>query len=140
MAVNPDDDPSISDECRLLRRIRSQPGFFIVWNSNENAWTISSQAFKGHPQDKRTFSVYLEDVLQEHGLGPDAVILDPEKYSIAAITARLVRELNQVIQRAPEPDDLAHAHVIGDKPSSLQKRLAREAEWVIPPHAAAAPP
>lgn len=126
------DDPTITDECRLLRRIPAQPNAFIRWDANRGRWGISSQAFRNHRRHN-AFSVNLESVLITEGLPLESVLADPARYALASIRAQQARERGQTIQRKPEPDDSSHAHVTGDKPKSVQQELASLAEWVIPP-------
>lgn len=125
------DDPSIPGTSRLFRRIPAQRSF-IVWNSNTQSWRLSSQAFRNQ-KGFNAFSVNLECVLQDLGLGPDAVVRDRECFALVALTAGAVRNENQAVSRQPEPDDPSHGHVEGDKPSSVAGRLADLAMWVIEP-------
>ncbi len=75
----------------------------------------------------------LQVKLDELGLGPEAIVQDRGKFAVAAVSAAVVRGCQQTIQRMPEPNDPAHAHVTGAKPGSVQKQLSRAAEWVVPP-------
>ena len=127
------DDLTILDGWRLLRRIPSQKGVFIVWDSNLNLWRVSSQAFKGHKSDPRRFSVYIEPVLHEHGLDASSVLLDAARYAVVSVTAADARSVQQEIERAPQPSDPAHGHVVGEKTKPVTNRLAELAQWVLPP-------
>jgi hypothetical protein len=133
VAANLADDETIPDDSLLLRRIPAQPKTFIVWNNNEKRWAVSSQAFKNSKQNPIAMSVNLQCVLDEHGLPPDSVIQDPDRYGLAAVPASLVRAHNQAVKREPEPGDPSHAHVPGEKPGAVQRALAAAATWVIPP-------
>ena len=127
-----EDDLSITDDCRLLRRIPAQPNVFIHWDANRRVWGISSQAFRNH-KTQNAISVNLESVLFDLGLAPEAAILDPDKYALAAVTVGRARGLMQTVQRRPEPGDESHAHMSGDKPKSVQQALASSAEWIVAP-------
>lgn len=136
MSTGEVDDPSIENDWRLFRRIPLIVGGIhaqIVWNENSNSWEPSSLAFNSHPDDPRAFSVHLEPVLVENGLGPESVIVDPSKFALVAFTAGQVREQKQLIRRVPIDGEPAHAHVIGDKTGGVRKRLKRCAVWVIAP-------
>lgn len=127
-----EDDPAILDDWRLLRRIPAQPNVFIRWDANRGRWGISSQAFRNN-RNVDAFSVNLENVLLAEGLALESVVLDPEKYALAAITAVQARQHSQTLQKKPEPNDVSHGHVTGDKPKPVQQALASVAEWVFPP-------
>lgn len=130
------DDLSIANDCRLFRRVPMLAGglhALIVWDDNLKSWQPSSLAFGAHPDNPRAFSVHLESVLIERGLDVESVILDRSKFALAAFTAGQARQENQVLERAPEPDQPAHAHVVGEKTTKVRKRLKRCAVWVIPP-------
>ena len=125
------DDSSIDGDWRLLRRI---PLVWLVRDENKGGWTITSQAFQGHPTDRLAFSVQLEPVLLEHGLTHDFAVKDREAFGLAAFTAQQARSLQQIIKRDPIlPDDPAHAKVIGEKTNSIKKKFRDFAVWVIPP-------
>lgn len=124
------DDLSIMDDWRLLKRI---PNDWVLWDENRNVWTISSMAFQGHRTNRRAFSVHLEPVLFENGLTHDFAVQDRNKFGLAALTAQQARSCQQVIQRDPQPDDPAHANVLGEKKDSIKKKLRDYAAWVIPP-------
>ena len=127
------DDETISDDSVLYRRVPAQPKVYMVWNYNTMCWVISSQAFKNHKENRLAFSVHLKEVVERLGLSLDAVVQDRSKFALASLTARQVREHRQVINRMPEPGDPAHAHVLGEKPGSVQRALATVAVWVLPP-------
>ena len=52
---------------------------------------------------------------------------------LVALDAAYVRDLGCSITRSPTCDDPGHVLVSGPKPASVQKKLARAAEWVVPP-------
>lgn len=125
------DDSTIENDWRLFRRISPQ----WVVPDGAGGSRLSSQAFQNHPTNPLAFSVHIERVLQQLGLPNESIIAGHSGYSVAAITAGLVRQHKQVIQRAAETADPAHAHVLGDKPGSVKKAFAKAAVWVIPPPA-----
>lgn len=138
MAAAEVDDPSIENDWRLLKRIPiAVDGVcpHIVWDKNLNEWIISSVAFNAHPANLRAFSVHLEPVLIENPMTAASVLLDAEKFALAAFTAGQARAAAQVINRDPRPVEPAHAHVLGDKKKSIRKALRDYAVWVISPPA-----
>jgi hypothetical protein len=110
------DDPSIGDSMRLWRRI---PPWHFVYDANLQRWRPSSSAFDNDP-DGHPMSVILEEMVLK--VKRDA-------------NAGLVRASGQIIARDPRPEEPAHALVIGTKPKSIQRRLAKESIWVIAPPA-----
>lgn len=130
------DDSSIPDKARLLRRIPIKPSHIVCDPKVEGGMRPSSAAFENHP-DGSPMSVQLEDVLRELGQEPDSALRNHEGFALAAITAGLVRSCNQGVVRNPTGDDPAHAEVVGDKPKSVRKRLAKSAVWVVFPEVVA---
>jgi hypothetical protein len=132
------DDPSIPNDSRLFRRIPADANH-IVWDDTAKAYTLSTQAFRNLQKNPPAFSANLECVLQPLGLGPDAVIKDPERYGLIALPVALVRQQGQGVERHPEPDDESHGHVVGEKPKSVAREFIRavtqgqQIQWVIPP-------
>jgi hypothetical protein len=132
------DDPSIPNDSRLFRRIPADTNH-IIWDGTAQAYRISSQAFRNLQDNPPAFSVNLDCVLQQHGLGPDSVIIDPTRYGIVALPVALVRTQGQAVERHPEPGDPSHGHVVGNKTSGVKKAFVRavtqgqEIQWVIPP-------
>ncbi len=53
---------------------------------------------------------------------------------MVALTAGFVRSLKLSVATQPETDDPGHLWVSGKKTASTKKKLARRAEWVIPPN------
>lgn len=132
------DDPSIPNDSRLLRRIPADANH-IVWDDTLRVYRLSTQAFRNLQKNPPAFSVNLDCVLQELGLGVGTVIKDPARYGLIALPAALVRQHQQAIERHPEPDDPSHGHVVGDKPKPVAKEFIRavtqanEIQWIIPP-------
>src|SRR5438132_1666293 len=113
------DDPTISDDEQLLRRIR--PDWFVP-DYNLNRWRPSSAAFQNSP-DKSPMSVHLTSVLNANNLSLDSVLLGHEGYGLARFQAQVARNLNQLIVRDPLPNDSAHALVTGEKTESRRRKL-----------------
>src|SRR5688500_17398002 len=105
------DDPSISSTVDLWRRLT--PGkHWIVWDERERRSRASSAAVQN--LEARQLSVcitcdapadFSAEMFKKH-----------PGYGVAAITAGQCRVLNQGVVRAPAPDEIAHGHMVGDKP------------------------
>ena len=122
------DDLTVPNEAQLLRRI--PPWHFI---KDENGQIRpSSAAFDNHPNGS-PMSVILADILAQTGRDPEAALVGHEEFALALITAGLARECGQGIAREPLPDEPAHAVVFGEKPKRVQRKLAKESRWIIPP-------
>lgn len=123
------DDPTIADDDRLLRRI-----FPDWWVPDEKAsgMRLSTAAFDDYP-DGSPMSVHLGSVLERLGLPNESVLRGHEGYGLAELSAGTVRSLGQGIVRMPEPDWPAHAGVVGRKTYSVQKKLRQDAILLVPP-------
>src|SRR2546426_3361345 len=111
-----DDDPSISGDENLLRRI---PSSWIDWDENGNP-NISSAAFKDEH-----LSVYLESVMVREGRAPAEAIRNSAGYGLAAITAAHARALNQRVARDPLPEEPARHRLRSKKTGRHRRRIAR---------------
>ncbi len=129
MNVAPPNDASIRDESDLWRRI---PPWHFIYDENLGRWRPSSSAFADDP-DGHPMSVVLAEVAAAVGRGPAQILTGHERFALASITARLARECGQAVVRDPLPDEPAHGLVIGPKPKSVQRRLAKAAAWLVPP-------
>lgn len=123
------DDPSISDDSALWRRISPK---WIVPDESGSGYRISSQAFQNHPADE-SMSVHLAEEMARNGLSASDAVKAFPGYSLVSITAGLARECSQRVARDPLPDDPAHAVVDGKKTKAVRRRFSNEARWVIPP-------
>ena len=129
MAETLRDDSTIGDASILWRRI---PSWHVIFDENQKRWRSSSAAFDNDPDGAPT-SVFLAEVVLSAGRGPVDVLLGHESFALAAISAGAARGCGQEVVRDPLPDEPAHALVVGPKPKSVQRRLAKAAVWVIPP-------
>lgn len=122
------DDPSISDDESLWRRINPA---WIVIDQNLGCRRPTSQAFQNRDGEK--LSVLLAQGVLSSGRRAEDVVSGLPGYGLAGFTVRCARGLGQAVVRAPEPDEPAHCHIVGDKPKRVQRALAKEARWVLPP-------
>jgi hypothetical protein len=120
-----EDDPSIAEDERLLRRI---PRAWVVWDELGNA-TMSSAAFKDEE-----LSVNIESVMARDGRPPADAIRNYPRYGLAAFTAAHARSLHQAVARDPLPEEPAHGVVYGPKKrGGIGGKLSDGAIWVVTP-------
>ncbi len=82
-------------------------------------------------------SVVVGDLVLAAGREPGTVLTGHEGYALATFTAGLARACGQGVARDPTTKEPAHALVFGPKPKSVQRRLAKESVWLVPPGAGA---
>lgn len=130
------DDPSITDDDRLLRRVPIQPAQ-IIWDDNLKQQRPSSAAFKDHP-DGSPMSIALQLVLDKLDLPIQSVLSGYETtHALVMFTAGVARKNGQWVAPEPlPPSDPAHGVVFGPKTPKVRKALAKAAVWVVPPPAA----
>lgn len=126
------DDFSVANSCQLFRRIPLQPSHIVWDNNHHHRWIASSAAFRNAPGSS-ALSIDLEDTLLQLGLPIDHVVRDRSRYALAAVTAEVVRQLHQHVQRVPEFDNPTHGHVSGEKSKIVQRQLSSAARWIVFP-------
>lgn len=127
-----EDDPSIRNECELLRRVPCKLNVNLVWDDNENRWRPTSASFGDHPNGT-PMSVVLGDELEAAGRDASEVLVGHDNFALAAITASIARDCQQRVARDPLEEEPAHGLVIGEKKRSTRSKLAKAAKWVIAP-------
>lgn len=125
----PDDDPTVSDDERLLRRVPPQ---LIVWNENIRARQVSTGAFS-NSSDGSGMSVSLAGVLKAACLPEENVIRGYDGFGLVAIKAGLARAQSQGVTRVPTETDPSHAEVVGKKTRAVKQAFKREATWIVCP-------
>lgn len=117
------DDPSIADGERLLRRVHPTQ---IVRDEGTGQERVSSGVFRD-----RELSVHIESTLLGRGKSPQDCLLNYPQHKLVAITAGAVRQFQQVICRDPQPGDESHGLVCGSKNNRhVRKGLSEAAVWV----------
>lgn len=128
-----EDDLSIADETRLLRRIPVRPDVNIVWDGNNNRWRPSSASFDNHP-DGSPMSVVLGDALSDMGRSYESAMgRHGDDFALVAFTAGVARENAQGVAREPVEDEPAHGVVFGNKTKRVKRNIAKNSFWIIPP-------
>ena len=123
-----ENDPAISDNARLWRRIH--PLWYQV-DAVPGKRRLTSAAFDDSP-DRSPMSV----VLADH---PDAPQSDAEclslfaGYGLAELSAGSARRQNQRVAHTPTRDEPAHGSVIGKKTKSVKNALRDYAVLLIEP-------
>jgi len=126
------DDLSILDDAELWRRI---PPAQIVLDQNHPDGPIrrpSTGAFD-NSSDEEAMSVLLAAIVLEAGRTPRDTLIRFASFGLVGFTAGLVRAHEQIVVREPEPEEPAHAAVVGRKSKALKRTLARTSRWVILP-------
>lgn len=121
----PADDPTIADPWGLWRRIF--PGWWIPDQNHQGEFRLSTQAFDDS-RDGTPMSVSIAAESRQ-----DHLLRNHEGYGLASFTAGHARGCKQILQRAPTPDDPAHAHVVGPKTRSVKRRLLAGTTIVVAP-------
>ena len=123
------DDPKIDDGAELWRRI---PSWHVVYDQNLERLRPSSAAFEDHPNGSPMSVILGDDVLRD-GRTAASLMQSFLGFSLAAITAGITRSCQQGVAREPLAEEPAHAVVFGRKTDSVKKRLAKSADWILPP-------
>lgn len=63
---------------------------------------------------------------------PDVALDNHEGFGLVMLTEELVGECNLTVVERDVPGPPGHVLLVGKKTSSVRKRLATGAEWVIP--------
>lgn len=124
------DDPTLSDEERLFRRIHLKQ---LVIDDDTGLARISSSAFRD-----TELSINIESVLQSEGKTASACLKDNSAHKLVSITAGAARQHHQTVCRDPDPlhNNLSHGLVCGSKKErQVQQGLRDSADWVIPSRA-----
>lgn len=126
------DDFSIPDDAELWRRI---PPAQIIIDYNHPGGPVrrpSTGAFD-NSSDEKAMSVLLAAIVLTAGRTPEDTLAGFTSFGLVAFAAGLGRAHGQIVVRDPEPDEPAHAAVIGHKSKTLKKTLARTSRWVVLP-------
>jgi hypothetical protein len=120
-----EDDPTISNDERLLRRIHPS---HVDWDADGQP-NISSAAFKAVE-----LSVNLASVMEKAGRNPNDTLLGQAGFGLAAITAGQARAQHQLVVRDPTEEEPAHGLVCGEKKrGNICRKLRDGAHWLVAP-------
>jgi len=113
------DDPAILDDDDLWRRVHRV--HIVADAKTEGGFRLSSGAFT----DLQLSVDVAKDTTAEKCL---------ERYpehSLVAFRAGLARSLNQIVTYAPEPQNPAHALVVGTKGNPTKSALRDGSRWIV---------
>ena len=117
----PQDDPSISDDAIVLRRVAHDQQFF---DQRVGRLRPATSAFRQDSPDGLT-SVYLMAETT-----PAIVAGGGSQAYLAAVRVGILRENGLGIIRTPESGGPGHCDVTGRKTRGRLTRIVRQAEWV----------
>lgn len=126
----------VADADDALRRV---PPVLVTFDPKADGGRQASSAASDNDADGSPVSVYLRSIVEELGLGADAVTDGkPAGWAVAAIPVRVLLAEQQVVEHdpvsggdPPHPCDRAHAVVRGEKKQkSRRERIARAAPLV----------
>ncbi len=123
MAAQLQDDPGISDDDELLRRV---PAYHWIDCPGQRC-RPSSLTFEDDPDGSLSVDIARLTTLA-------AVLSGHAGYALIGFTARVARENGLIVVADPLPLNGAHAIVVGNKTGSRRRALARLSVWVVAPH------
>jgi hypothetical protein len=113
------DDPSIPDECRMLRRI--PPGWISDFRPERSNFEIRQ------PNEGLSVTAWLA------GADLDAVLAEAPNFGVVRVLAGELRAAGFKIVRMPEPGNPNHCECYGSTTKGGRKKLAVNSVWVAPP-------
>jgi hypothetical protein len=122
------DDPSILPEDPLWRFVHPQN---VVYDDTLKMLRLSSGTFSDSSNPVDPMSCVLAQVVIAGGRTPSQLLADKPAHGIAQFLAKDARSVGLRVARTPEPDEPAHASVIGKKTGRVQNALVRAARWVV---------
>lgn len=129
VSVAPRNDPSISDETPLWRRLIPS---WVIPDNNTGKPRITSQAFTDS-RDKTPCSVSLSTIVIENGGVVSDLIDKFPGYGIASINAGDARACSQGVYASPYDGEPAHASIEGEKSDKNRKNMSKKAILIIHP-------
>ena len=119
------DDPTISDDVVLLRRIPK--GQYVSDPKAETGLRPSSGAFDDSSDGP--MSATIASTTRD----PQAALSGLQAAGLATMSVGFLRSIGQGIVRDPRPEDPDHVLVFGPKPKSFGSRVAKAARWAVRP-------
>jgi hypothetical protein len=121
------EDAPIDDDDLVYRRI----GPDKVVYSEKGGSRPGSHAFENKVPHK--LSGQLASIVDAQGLTPERYVKGMKGHGIVSLRVGYLRGKGQEVRLSPELGDPAHVDVVGEKPRSLRREFATEAEWVVLP-------
>jgi hypothetical protein len=119
------DDPTILNTDRLLRRIRQNQ----LFTESDGSQRPTSAAFKNSE-----LSVNIESLMIQQGRPPeDTLTKHPGEY-LTSVTAGQVRDHGHpIVKDNAPPNDPAHGLVLGKKSGSFAHAMVQAHQWIVSP-------
>jgi hypothetical protein len=111
----------IKDDDSLCRRIHPSQ---VIEDKNLGTRRPSSGAFTDP-----NLSTHSELLLAKFGLDINFCLQNFSGYSLARFPVKFARDNGMAVTHTPEPDNPAHAEVIGKKTKALQRQFAAISVW-----------
>ncbi|MEE8435807.1 MAG: hypothetical protein V3S64_13570 [bacterium] len=124
------DDPTIKDDWMLYRRIVSD--WFVPDPKTPSGRRITSQAFNDS-SDGTSMSIQIEQEMENFGLTIEDILKNYPDLGLASFSAGFARSQKQGVIRKPLDMDPAHGEVVGEKPRSIRRIFAENANIIIEP-------
>jgi hypothetical protein len=112
-------DPTILDGDDLFRRVH--PKHIVADEKSDGGFRLSTAAF--------TPIELSVDVAKE--TTPARCLDKYPEHSLVAFSAGLARSVDQIVTHAPEPDNTAHALVVGKKGNPTKRVLRDGSRWIV---------
>jgi hypothetical protein len=128
-ALSGQDDSTIPDDSFVFRRMRPDDH---KYDPSIGRVRPTSNSFDDHPQ-RGPVSVDLGCETEGRGEPEAAALRGHQGYHLVKIRVGDIRELGLGVVRKPGGDNPCHGLITGRKSGSAKKKLARRAEWVLPP-------
>lgn len=127
------DDPTVLNDDRLLRRVQAHPNQLVT--ETDGSKRPSSAVFKD-----RELSINIESVMVAQGRSPEDTLAGFSGWYLTSITAGEVRsydrvkgESHPIVRDADPPNDPAHGLVIGRKSNAFANAIRRSHKWIVAP-------
>ena len=130
-ARNFPNDPTVSDDVPLLRRI---PHWHFYFDTKSGRMRPRSAAFEDD-DDGDPMSVYRKDIIDLDKDDVRRVMVGHAGFGLASLTAGQFRSKDQTVFPNPLPEESSHTKICGPKTGSNRRWFAKMATWVIPPPA-----
>jgi len=131
MAENPKaDDPSIPDDSYVLRRIPPSE----VTADCDSGWKPRPKSSNfADNREKGPVSIVLSCLLRKAERNDQDVLSGHPGFFLVRIPVRIIRALGLDVVASPTSAEPAHGLIVGTKTTSIRKKLARAAEWIVSP-------
>lgn len=124
----PLDDWTIAPEVELWRRLTPHKNW-VIWDDGTQELRVSSAAFQNLEDQKLSVCITCD---APAGFTAQDYVHGYQGYGVAVVLAGVAREQGQRVIRYPEPNEVAHGHLVGNKSKAVRKKLAAASRLLIP--------